>query len=110
MGLLPNRVIPLLLLCIGFLALQPQNTSALGSKDLALRWDKVKIPFLGDLHIFKSVAFEDLQRKLVLAPAPSVTFDPNQSNKRRVRRGSDPIHNSKTENLVMSAAASPRND
>ncbi|KAK8680609.1 hypothetical protein V6N13_109550 [Hibiscus sabdariffa] len=28
-----------------------------------------------------------------LAPAPSVVFDPNQSNKRTVKKGSDPIHN-----------------
>lgn len=92
MGLLANRV-ALLLLCIGFLALAPENTCALRSKDLALRWNKGQLPFLGSMHIFKAVAQEDLQRKLDLAPAPSVTFDPNQSNKRRVRRGSDPIHN-----------------
>ncbi|PON93588.1 CLAVATA3/ESR-RELATED [Trema orientale] len=94
MGLLANRVaLLLLLLSVGFLALLPENTSALRSKDLALKWDKGKLPFLGNLHIFKAVALGDLERKLDLAPAPSVTFDPNQSNKRRVRRGSDPIHN-----------------
>ncbi|EXB44690.1 hypothetical protein L484_015947 [Morus notabilis] len=95
MGLLAYRVspLPLLLFCVVVFALRPQNVSALRSKDLALRWDKAKLPFLGDVHFFKSVALEDLERKLDLAPAPSMTFDPNQSNKRRVRRGSDPIHN-----------------
>ncbi|GMN45627.1 hypothetical protein TIFTF001_014813 [Ficus carica] len=95
MGLLAYRVFLVFLLsCIGILVLHPQNASALRSKDLALRWDKAKLPpFLADLHIFKSVSLDDLQRNLDLAPAPSMTFDPNQSNKRRVRRGSDPIHN-----------------
>ena len=93
MGVLGYRV-SLILLCIGFfLALHPQNISAFTSKDLALRWDKGKLRFLGDLHIFKAMALEDLQRNLALAPAPAVMFDPNQSNKRRVRRGADPIHN-----------------
>lgn len=92
MGILAYRE-AILILCIGFLALQPVKVSGLVSKDLALRWSKMHLPFLTDLHIFKDVALEDLQRKLSLAPAPSVTFDPNQSDKRRVRRGSDPIHN-----------------
>lgn len=94
MGVLGYRV-STLLLCIGFLlALQPQNVSAIRSRDLALRWDNVKLPFLGGFHISKALAQKGLQRnRLDLAPTPSVTFDPNQSNKRRVRRGSDPIHN-----------------
>lgn len=84
----------ILVLCIGFLALlQPVKVSGFGSKNLALRWSKGNLPFVRDLHIFKDVALEDLERKLNLAPAPSLTFDPNQSNKRSVRRGSDPIHN-----------------
>lgn len=93
MGFLAYRE-AILILCIVFLALQPVKVSGLGSKDLALRWrSKVHLPFHRDLHISKDVALEDLQSKMSLAPAPSVTVDPNQSNKRRVRGGSDPIHN-----------------
>nr|KYP47191.1 hypothetical protein KK1_031215 [Cajanus cajan] len=72
------------LVCVGILASQPRIVSGLRSKDLALRRDNRKSPL---------VATEDLQSQLDLAPAPSMTFDPNQSNKRTVRKGSDPIHN-----------------
>ncbi|KAG9154754.1 hypothetical protein Leryth_014235 [Lithospermum erythrorhizon] len=35
-----------------------------------------------------------MQSPMNIAPAPFMTsFDPNLSNKRRVRKGSDPIHN-----------------
>lgn len=93
MGFLAYRE-TILIVCIGFLVLQPGKVSGLGRKDLAPKWrSQLHLPFLRDLHIFKDVALEDLQRKLSLAPAPSVTFDPNQSDKRGVKRGSDPIHN-----------------
>lgn len=81
------------LVCVGILASQPLKVSGLRSKDLALRWDEGQLPFIRSFRILKEVAMEDLQSKLGLAPAPSMTFDPNQSNKRTVRKGSDPIHN-----------------
>ncbi|KAK9926014.1 hypothetical protein M0R45_023270 [Rubus argutus] len=92
MGFLAYRG-AILLVCIGFLALQPEKVSGLRSMDLALRWDKGHFSFLNSLHVVKAVAVEDLQAKLSLAPAPAMTFDPSQSNKRKVRKGSDPIHN-----------------
>ncbi|GMY15623.1 clavata3/esr (cle)-related protein 45 [Fagus crenata] len=82
-----------ILVCIGLLALQLEEVSGLRSIDLALKWDKVQSPFLKHLRVLKVVAVEDLHTKLNLAPAPSIVFDPNQSNKRTVRKGSDPIHN-----------------
>ncbi|KAI4335994.1 hypothetical protein L6164_014576 [Bauhinia variegata] len=82
-----------LIICIGILASQPYKVSGLRSKDLALRWEKGQFPFVRSLRILKAITMEDLQPKLDLAPAPSMTFDPNQSNKRPVRKGSDPIHN-----------------
>ncbi|KAI4343877.1 hypothetical protein L6164_011175 [Bauhinia variegata] len=82
-----------LVICIGILASQPYKVTGLRSKDLAVRWDKGQFPFVTSFHIQKATTKEDLQSKLVLAPAPSMTFDPNQSNKRTVRKGSDPIHN-----------------
>ncbi|KAK9996075.1 hypothetical protein SO802_020761 [Lithocarpus litseifolius] len=83
----------ILLVCIGLLALQPEEVSGLRSIDLALKLDKVQSPFLKHLRVLKVVAVDDFHTKLNLAPAPSVMVDPNQSNKRRVRKGSDPIHN-----------------
>lgn len=81
--------------CIGILASEPYQVCSLRSKDLALRRGNEKLPFLRNYHFrsLKGVATEDLQAKLELAPAPSVTFDPDQSNKRTVSKGSDPIHN-----------------
>lgn len=81
------------LVCVGVLASQPFHVSGLRSKDLALRWDVGQLPFVRSFRILKTVAMEDLKSKLELAPSPSISFDPNQSNKRTVRKGSDPIHN-----------------
>ncbi|KAL2340768.1 hypothetical protein Fmac_008708 [Flemingia macrophylla] len=72
------------LVCVGFLTSQPCIVSGLRSKDLALRWNNSKSSL---------VATDDWHSQLKLAPAPSMTFDPNQPNKRTVRKGSDPIHN-----------------
>lgn len=87
-----HRVV-MLLLFIGFLTVQPEKVSGLSSVDLALRWNKVQTSFIQHFQIRKAVAVEDMNLKPDISPAPSMTFDPNQSNKRRVRRGSDPIHN-----------------
>jgi len=81
------------LVCVGILASQPGMVSGLRSKDLALRWDHRQSPLAQIARGLKAVAVEDLQSQLDLAPPPSLTFDPNQSNKRTVQKGSDPIHN-----------------
>ncbi|KAK2655505.1 hypothetical protein Ddye_008557 [Dipteronia dyeriana] len=83
----------ILLICVGFLVLQMDKVSGLRSIDLVLRWDKELLPFVPTSRILKAVALKDLQTNPGFAPAPSMAFDPNQLNKRRVRRGSDPIHN-----------------
>ena len=84
----------MLLLCIWFLALQPEGTNGLTNIDLALRWDKAHIPIFNSFKFVKDVSVEDdWGRMLAFAPAPSTGLDPTQLNKRRVRRGSDPIHN-----------------
>ncbi|XP_062169129.1 CLAVATA3/ESR (CLE)-related protein 45 [Alnus glutinosa] len=93
MGPLASRGV-FLLVCIGLLALQPEQVSGLRSIDLALKWGEGQSPFLKHLRVLAVVAEEeDVHMKLSLAPAPSIMFDPNQSNKRSVRKGSDPIHN-----------------
>lgn len=92
MALLVYRGI-ILLACIGFLVLQPDRASGLRKIDLVLRWDKELLPFVRHSRILKAAALKDLQTIPSLAPAPSTMFDPNQSDKRQVRKGSDPIHN-----------------
>lgn len=93
MSFLKFRGFLILVFCAGILASQPYMVSGLRSKDLALRWDKRQLPLVQISRVLKAVAMEDLQSKIELAPAPSVTFEPDQSNKRTVRKGSDPIHN-----------------
>ncbi|XWS51134.1 hypothetical protein CRYUN_Cryun12cG0150700 [Craigia yunnanensis] len=86
----------LILACIGLLVLQPEMVSGMRGIDLALRLDKGLLPFVQNSRILKAfVAVDALQTRqnLAPAPAPSMMFDPNQSNKRGVKKGSDPIHN-----------------
>ncbi|KAI9174397.1 hypothetical protein LWI28_016684 [Acer negundo] len=90
LGILKHLI---LLICVGFFALQIDKVSGLRSIDLVLRWDKELLPFVPTSRTLKAVVLKDLQTNPGFAPAPSMALDPNQSNKRRVRRGSDPIHN-----------------
>ncbi|EEF47865.1 conserved hypothetical protein [Ricinus communis] len=92
MGFLVHRGF-LLLLCIGYLSFQPEKVSSLTSIDLALRLKQELLPVAQNSRMLTTVALDDLQTFTSSAPAPSMVFDPNQSNKRTVRKGSDPIHN-----------------
>ncbi|GKV28007.1 hypothetical protein SLE2022_290570 [Rubroshorea leprosula] len=83
----------MLLLCIGFLVIQPDKVSGLRSITLALRGDKELLEYVQNSRILTAVAMDSLDTRQGLAPAPSLVFDPSQSNKRQVRKGSDPIHN-----------------
>ncbi|WCJ35937.1 hypothetical protein M5689_017162 [Euphorbia peplus] len=87
--LLHRGVFLLLLLSLAYLSLQPQQVCALKSIDLALRFKQQVSPFTRHSRILETLSIKDLPG----APSPSVVFDPNQSNKRTVRKGSDPIHN-----------------
>lgn len=60
--------------------------------DLVLRWNEGHGQAAENWRLLKAVDAKDVNIVEQLAPAPSA-LDPNQSNKRRVRRGSDPIHN-----------------
>ncbi|KAG6587538.1 hypothetical protein SDJN03_16103, partial [Cucurbita argyrosperma subsp. sororia] len=73
------------------LCVQPQTASGLTTIDLALKWVAFKSP-ITNTHNPDSV--KKLKMKnMSLAPSPAMHFDPNQSNKRGVKKGSDPIHN-----------------
>ncbi|KAG6589506.1 hypothetical protein SDJN03_14929, partial [Cucurbita argyrosperma subsp. sororia] len=89
-----RKVLFFLFLLAGFVfsLLQPQTASGLATIDVALKWVAFKSPAI---HTHKA---DDSEKKLNMknmnvAPSPAMNFDPNQSNKRRVKKGSDPIHN-----------------
>ncbi|KAK9066545.1 hypothetical protein SSX86_013868 [Deinandra increscens subsp. villosa] len=79
MGITSNTVT--ILACIVFLTIHSENVYALRGINLAVKWSEEK-PFS------RGSSFQG-----TIAPTPSIMFDPNISSKRRVRRGSDPIHN-----------------
>lgn len=70
--------------CVAFLSIGLETVAGLRSKDLALRR---RILNGGDALLDRS------STQLDIAPSPSTVFDPNESQKRRVHRGPDPIHN-----------------
>ncbi|KAK4394484.1 hypothetical protein Sango_1602700 [Sesamum angolense] len=80
MSCLPYRIIVLAVFLVGLLSIQPVNVSA--SRNIDLRNSRVL------------KALQDLDVPRDIAPSPATAFDSmNESQKRRVRRGSDPIHN-----------------
>nr|DAD34879.1 TPA_asm: hypothetical protein HUJ06_005519 [Nelumbo nucifera] len=82
-----------LVICIGFLVVQPQKVSGLSSIDLVLRWKKEEQALTPkNSRFLAAVEVEELNTKKK-SVSPSSRLDPNRSSKRRVRRGSDPIHN-----------------
>ncbi|KAL2244229.1 UNVERIFIED_CONTAM: hypothetical protein Sindi_0540900 [Sesamum indicum] len=85
MSCLAYRIIVLAVFVVGLLSVQPVNVSASRSIDLAVRNSR-------DLKA--GGALQDLNVPRNIAPSPATTLDSmNESQKRRVRRGSDPIHN-----------------
>ncbi|MBA0615529.1 hypothetical protein Godav_015654 [Gossypium davidsonii] len=84
----------ILVSCIALLVFQIEIVSAMRGIDLALKWDKGLSPSVENSRILRAVgSLDSLQTPPSLAPAPSIMFDPNRSNKRSVKKGSDPIHN-----------------
>lgn len=89
-----HRVV-ILLICIGFLALQTNRVSCLRSIGITLREttqvdDKVPL----NQRMLKAVNMEEVNmKKMKNSTSLNDKFDPNQSSKRKVGRGADPIHN-----------------
>ncbi|KAK9119269.1 hypothetical protein Scep_017362 [Stephania cephalantha] len=100
MGFCPCRML-VLLVCLGLLLLlQPEQVSGLRSIDMVLRTGREErgrqmIEEVPHMRILMAVSEQvaKLNTKDALAPGPSGAFDSYQLSKRRVRRGSDPIHN-----------------
>ncbi|GKF23026.1 CLAVATA3/ESR (CLE)-related protein 45, partial [Tanacetum coccineum] len=70
----------ILVICILLLSFGSGRAYAIRSVGLALR------------RVLDGIV-QELDKPLDIAPSPSVTFDQYQTEKRRIRRGSDPIHN-----------------
>uniref|UniRef100_A0A6N2LQE6 Uncharacterized protein n=1 Tax=Salix viminalis TaxID=40686 RepID=A0A6N2LQE6_SALVM len=86
-----HRVL-ILLICIGFIAVQPDEVYGLTSVELVLRHnqkDQGTVP--QNQRVLKDVDMQGMDIKK--SAHASKTFDRSQSSKRGVRRGSDPIHN-----------------
>lgn len=77
----------ILAICIGLLIFQPSEVSGLRSIGVARR------PNQEHHRILKAVVTEEMNTGKKNSTSTNKSFDPNQSSKRRVRRGSDPIHN-----------------
>ncbi|KAG2702369.1 hypothetical protein I3760_06G085800 [Carya illinoinensis] len=83
----------ILLICIGFLAIQPDKISGLRSIDLALKQGHEDCGIMArNPRVLESLAMEERNTEKMSAHA-NKKFDANESSKRRVQRGSDPIHN-----------------
>ncbi|KAL4197821.1 hypothetical protein AMTRI_Chr04g190210 [Amborella trichopoda] len=82
----------LLLIFIGFFSLQLEMAYGLRSSDLVLRWTQEDGFASSRRLLVEEASVENFNSKQRQAHGPSA-FDPNQSSKRRVRGGSDPIHN-----------------
>lgn len=83
----------LVFICIGLLAFHPQEVCGLRSAGLLLRRGVDDQPLTIKNHrTLKAAETNSLTTDKKQTPL-NKTFDPNQSSKRKVRRGSDPIHN-----------------
>lgn len=84
----------ILLICIGFLVVQPDKVSGSRSIRIAIRETKQDHDVLQpkNQRILKAVDMEEINTTKN-STISNEKFDPNQSSKRKVRRGADPIHN-----------------
>lgn len=86
-----HRVL-ILLICIGFIAVQPDEVYGLTSVELVLRHNqKAQGTAPQSQRVLKDVDLQGMDTKK--SAHTSKTFDRSQSNKRGVRKGSDTIHN-----------------
>ncbi|OIT21215.1 hypothetical protein A4A49_35323 [Nicotiana attenuata] len=82
-----------LLICIGLLAVIPEKVSSLTNADFALRWSAQQHELMSKIRrLLNGLVTNELNTSSKSAPV-SEKFDPNGSSKRRVRKGSNPIHN-----------------
>ncbi|MFS7939497.1 hypothetical protein Hanom_Chr05g00452461 [Helianthus anomalus] len=89
MGITNYKVMMMMIfVCIMLQSTHSNTVSARTSIDVALRWGEERL-FSRNSRVLK------VEQLVNIAPTPAMMFDPSQSNKRRIRRGSDPIHNTR---------------
>ncbi|KAF6148273.1 hypothetical protein GIB67_012048 [Kingdonia uniflora] len=72
---------------------QPEKVSGLRRMDLVFKWYREELGLEAKhQRNLKAISVEDMTANKDFAPSPSV-FDPYQSSRKTVPRGSDPIHN-----------------
>jgi len=82
----------ILLFCIGLLAIKADKVCSLRKGTMILTQGRQDQQPVQNNRILQEVSKQDLEAKRKSASG-NTKFDPEQSSKRRVRRGSDPIHN-----------------
>lgn len=82
----------ILLFCIGLLAIKADKVCCLRKGTVILTQGRQDQQPVQNNRILQEVSKQDLEAKRKSASG-NKKFDPEQSSKRRVRRGSDPIHN-----------------
>ncbi|CAO2828786.1 unnamed protein product [Amaranthus hypochondriacus] len=82
----------ILLLCICLLAMKPERVCSLRRVDLAVAVNREDSQLAQNDRVMQEVSSQKLNASRRSAPS-NKKFDPTQSSERRVRRGSDPIHN-----------------
>ncbi|EXB20249.1 hypothetical protein L484_001442 [Morus notabilis] len=87
-----HRVL-ILLICIGLLSVQPDKVSGLRNIDTALGEHKENNQILLQIRRFLKVVNMDGMNTKKRSSSQNDKFDPDRSSKRKVGRGSDPIHN-----------------
>ncbi|KAM7269225.1 hypothetical protein ACFE04_024722 [Oxalis oulophora] len=86
------RRVLIVLFCIGLLAIQLDRARASRNSHLVINTRNERI--------LTQVSTERMNREKKSAPAQE-KFDPNQSSKRKVRKGPDPIHNKSSHDNFM---------
>ncbi|KAK4339288.1 hypothetical protein RND71_040750 [Anisodus tanguticus] len=83
-----------LLICIGLLVVVPEKVCSITSSQVALRCCRKQQGSLSkSQRMLARLVTKELNTNVKAETVSSNTFDPNSSSKRRVRKGSNPIHN-----------------
>lgn len=86
-----SRRVIIFLAFIGFISIQTDKVYGLKSLDLAPRWVQGEPVFRRNSRILKADEVAILNLSPSSAPSTAMSFDPNESSKRRFQRGSDPV-------------------
>lgn len=83
----------ILFICMGLLTFQPDKVSGLQNTDFVLKHEQHNQELMQQNQRSLNATNVKVTNTEKKPTQTDKKFDPNQSSKRRVRRGSDPIHN-----------------